>query len=137
MPLIEIVVAQHKLSAFPSPVVGIEEDVETTLRALADPNRLCQAGVLHHPLSQLLVPSPIPCIEFACRNFLKHIACVLVKDGEEGVVGECRDARMDGRYVVHRVCSWKGEVWDYVLGCRICKWCAPHGVERFGAALCH
>jgi len=88
MSLVQMIVVEYKLSAFASPVVSVEEDVDTAFAAFTDTERCRHLCILHHPLLQLLVPAPVAAVQLAGCQFLNNISRVLVKDEEKRFVGK-------------------------------------------------
>lgn len=108
----------------PSPVHHVEEEVPPALLALRDADRRRQIRVLHHPLPQHRVPSPVALVPFhhvsytfrknegekpnaqlARRYFLHDVPRVLVEDGEQRLGREAVHLGVQLRHVRDRVCG--------------------------------
>lgn len=100
--VLELVVVEQELTPLATPVVGLEEDVDAALAALADGTRghadgdalreveeterragIRLLGVLLQPLPQDFVPAPIAADELVRGELLQDVARVLVEDREE------------------------------------------------------
>ena len=91
------------------PGAGVEEDIIPVLGMIVDPVGRRESRVLHHPLPQLLVPSPVAVVQLLRGQFLAEVTWKLVEDGEERVVGEGVDARFERRDVADGVSAGDDE----------------------------
>lgn len=82
MKFVQTRVVEEETYPFSSPIGDIEKEIPATLFLRRKTKRRWKIGILHHPLLQLNVPSPVAVVQLLCCNFLKNVSGILVEDGK-------------------------------------------------------